>query len=176
MLTVPTPKIPMSPSELPQQRLVEVVELPARPNPFRFQVGYGGFPAEVLPKQGVPRSPRYLFQCEWAEGPGNGSVDAFYLHARKKHWLLWLRYLDENADPWRWRWVLIGYCQRDGVSEKTAAAHLLLEYWAKTASDRSTFETPFEWVNEEGFLKIADVQAVARALEHRWSRSGSRST
>ena len=112
MLTVPTPKIPMSPSELPQQRLVEVVELPARPNPFRFQVGYGGFPAEVLPKQGVPRSPRYLFQCEWAEGPGNGSVDAFYLHARKKHWLLWLRYLDENADPWR--------C--DGSSLGTASA------------------------------------------------------
>jgi len=164
----------MSPPELPQQRLVQVVDLPARPTPFRFQVGYDGFPAGMLPKQGVPRSPRYLFQCEWAESPGNGSLEAFYLHGRRRHWLLWLRYLDDNEDPWRWRWVLIGYCQRNGVLEKAAAIHLTLEYWASTTSDHAAFQPPFEWLNEEGFLRIADIQAIARALEHRWSRASAR--
>jgi hypothetical protein len=37
------PHIPMSPSELPQQRVHEVVPLPARPQYFECRVGYGEF-------------------------------------------------------------------------------------------------------------------------------------
>ena len=36
------PKIPMLPTELPQQRIHEVVELPERPAEFNCDVDYGG--------------------------------------------------------------------------------------------------------------------------------------
>ncbi len=36
------PKIPMSPTELPQQRIHEVVELPERPAEFDCEVGLWG--------------------------------------------------------------------------------------------------------------------------------------
>ena len=42
------PKIPMLPTELPQQRIHEVVELPERPAEFNCEVDYGGGPP---PKQ-----------------------------------------------------------------------------------------------------------------------------
>jgi hypothetical protein len=34
------PKIPMSPTELPQQRIHEVIDLPKRPEPFDCDVCY----------------------------------------------------------------------------------------------------------------------------------------
>ena len=36
------PKIPMLPTELPQQRIHKVVELPERPAEFNCEVDYGG--------------------------------------------------------------------------------------------------------------------------------------
>ena len=44
------PKIPMSPEELPQQRIHEVVALPKRPEEFDFKVGYELAPYGELPK------------------------------------------------------------------------------------------------------------------------------
>jgi hypothetical protein len=73
------PHIPMSPSELPQQLIAEVVSLPDRPSHFEFWVGYGDFPEGVVPKRGVPRSPELLVHVEWAQSPTNYGVEAFYL-------------------------------------------------------------------------------------------------
>ena len=69
---------------------------PERPKPFRFGVGYGGFPRGVVPRQGVPRSPVFLVQTEWAQTPNNYGVEAYYLQARTAYWVLWLRMLDDN--------------------------------------------------------------------------------
>jgi hypothetical protein len=59
------PKIPMSPTELPQQRIHEVVGLPDRPEPFDFYVDYN---AGSLPKNTDTNS-TYLCQVEWAWPP-----------------------------------------------------------------------------------------------------------
>ena len=161
------PTLPMSPSALPQQRLSLVVDMPPRPAGFRFGVGYGDFPEGVVPRQGVPRSPRYLVQTEWAQTPMNSGVDAFYLQARRKVWVLWTRSLDDNAYPWRWDWLAIGWCDRRGVDERAAASHLLLEYWRFQArrEGRGPTRNPHDWINEEGFLSIADVRAIVRHLK-----------
>jgi hypothetical protein len=160
------PKIPMLPSEVPQQRVSEVASLPSRPVPFDFKVGYGGFPRDVVPKQGVPRSPELLVQVEWAQIPMNNGINAFYLQARKKYWVLWRRSFDDNCYPWRWDWQVSGYCDRANADRKAAAAHLLLEYWkfARDPDENSVDDQVFDWINEEGLLSIADVRAIVREL------------
>ncbi len=152
-----TPRIPMSPAELPQQRIHAVVGLPPRPDPFKFGVGYGDFPEGIVPKRGVPRLPSMLVQVEWAQSPASNGLTAFYLQRRRRVWLLWTRTLDDNAWPWRWDWLPVGWCPRRGVDERQAATHLRLEYWR--------FETggegrPYDWINEEGDLSVADLEAI----------------
>ena len=46
-------KIPMSPTELPQQRIHEVVGLPERPEPFNCLAGYDVVLKDVLPEGGL---------------------------------------------------------------------------------------------------------------------------
>jgi hypothetical protein len=160
------PKIPMLPSEVPQQRISEVISLPPRPTHFDFKVGYGDFAPDAVPKQGVPRSPELLVQTEWAETPMNNGIEAFYLQARKKYWVLWLRFFDDNSDPWQWHWRAIGHCIRENVDRKAAATHLLLEYWKFKGSldGDHIVDEGFDWINEEGLLSIADVRAIVREL------------
>ena len=78
------PKIPMLPTELPQQRIHEVVSLPARPTEFSSFVHYGDMPEGTVSKN-PPRNAIYLCQVEcdppplsWSTlivskgGPNNG--------------------------------------------------------------------------------------------------------
>ena len=69
------PKIPMLPSELPQQRLYGVVDLPERPSKFECLVGYNSVPKDALPKA-TPRSAVYLGQVEWAWSPMHGRASS----------------------------------------------------------------------------------------------------
>lgn len=161
------PRIPMLPSELPQQRIYQVVELPPCPSHFDFMVGYREFPEGVVPKNGLPRSPVLLVQVEWAETPANNGIEAYYIQARKKYWVLWLRSLDDNVLPWRWCWVAIGYCSRREVDRKAAACHLLLEFWkqAHGQGGEVSGRDPYDWINEVGLLSVADVEAIVREIK-----------
>ena len=78
------PKIPMSPEELPQQRIHEVVALPKRPEEFDFKVGYELVPYGELPKN-APIKSTYLCQVEWAWSPAHNRLDAYYLHRGRTH-------------------------------------------------------------------------------------------
>jgi hypothetical protein len=53
------PKILMSPTELPKQRIYEVVGLPERPEPFDCHIGYGVFQDGAFPKN-APTNSTYL--------------------------------------------------------------------------------------------------------------------
>ena len=53
------PKIPMSPEDLPQQRIHEVVTLAERPAEFDCEVGYGVFSDKAVPKN-APTNSTYL--------------------------------------------------------------------------------------------------------------------
>jgi hypothetical protein len=163
-MTAKPPKVPMSPLDLPQQKIYEVLSMPPRPASAKFVAGYLDFPAGIVPKQGVPRSPTYLFGSEWSESPYHGSVDGWYLHARRNHWLLWQRSLNDNDYPWTWDWNLVGYCDRRGIDEHTAAMHLIFEFWKHRCVDGGYYRNLFEWINEEGFLSVAEIAAIGREV------------
>jgi hypothetical protein len=153
------PKIPMSPTELPQQRIHEVVGLPERPAEFDCEVGYGVFSDNAVPKN-APINSTYLCQVEWAWSPAHNRLDAYYLHRGRTHWSLWSKYWDDN---WmKWEQIAIGYVPRRGVDQKQAAVDLLLEYWAFGAKEGHVDE--FHWINEDGYLSIAELAAIAREV------------
>jgi len=153
------PKIPMSPTELPQQRIHEVVTLPKRPAEFDCKVGYELSPHGELPKN-PPTNSTYLCQVEWAWSPAHNRLDAYYLHRGRTHWSLWSKYWDDN---WmRWKQIAIGCVPRRGVDQKQAAVYLLLEFWAFDAKEGGVDE--FHWINEDGYLSIAELAAIAREV------------
>ena len=153
------PKIPMSPEALPQQRIHEVVGLPERPEEFDCEVGYGDSPNSEMPKN-VPTSWTYLCQVEWAWSPAHNRLDAYYLQRGRTHWALWCKYFDNNM--MRWEWIANGFAPRRGVNQKQAAVYMLLEFWAFDAQEGYLDE--FHWINEHGYLSIAELAAIAREV------------
>ena len=103
------PSIPMSPDQLPQQRIVPVASIPARPNPFDAVIGWNEKPDGVVLANG-PRNPEYLGQVEWAWSRMNNRVDAYYISRGRSHWMLWLYSYDDNWG--KWDWLPIGYVPR----------------------------------------------------------------
>ena len=112
----------MSPTEIPQQRIHEVVILPERPEPFDCKVGYWDYPSGWAPKN-HPRSPIYLCQVEWAWSPMHNRIDAYHLHRGKTHWSLWSRYWDDNWGRYNWE-----SCARvSGVQDARATGRAMLK-------------------------------------------------
>jgi hypothetical protein len=153
------PKIPMSPGELPQQRIHEVITLPPKPEPFDCSVGYVQFPKGSLPSR-TPRNMTYLAHVEWAWSPMHSRLDAYYLHKGRTHWSLWSRYWDDDLG--QWSDMDVGCVQRRGVSEYQAAIYLLIEFWREDAMDNGVDE--FHWINETDYLTVSDLAAIAREV------------
>ena len=149
----------MSPSELPQQRIYEVVGLPERPERFEFNVDYDCSPRGGAPKTGL-RNSVYLCQVEWAWSPMHNRLDAYYLHRGRSAWSLWSRYWDDNEG--RWDLACVGAVNLKGVGMKQAAIHLLLEFWKYDARESSLDR--FHWINEEDYLSVSELEAIARVV------------
>jgi hypothetical protein len=62
----------------------------------------------------------------------------------------------------RWKQVAVGYVPRRNVTQKQAAVYLLLEFWAFDAKEGDVDE--FHWINEDGYLSIAELAAIARCV------------
>lgn len=153
------PIIPMSASQLPQQRVVPVAALPERPEPFDATVGWDVLPAGVELRNG-PSNAEYLGQLEWAWSPMNGRVNAYYLSRGRTHWILWTRWFDDNWS--RWEWLAIGHVPRRQASEMQAAVHLLADFWRM---ERDTTELDhFHWINEEGLLDAGEWRGIGRLV------------
>jgi len=159
MTPMKTPTIPMSPELLPKQRLNLVTELPGRPNPFDSAVGWNAVPESAMPKRG-PRNASYLGQVEWAWGPMNERLDAYYIHRGRKFWVLWIYAYDDNWSVWNW--VAVGCVPLGQASEKEAAAPLMLDMFAWQRDDDDL--DCFHWINEEGLLDVEEWQAISRAV------------
>jgi hypothetical protein len=153
------PIIPMSPDELPQQRIHEVVRFPIRPEPFDCHVGYGGVPEDIIPNKAA-RSSIYLCQVEWAWSPMHNRLDAYYLHRGRRHWLLWTRYWDDNWG--KWEWIVAACVPKKDVSERQAAVHLLMEFWKEEAEENDVDQ--FHWINADAYLSVAELAAIAREV------------
>lgn len=151
----------MSPEELPQQRVHEVITLPPRPSAFEGQCAFiTPMPSTAAPK-GSPRNATHLCSTEWASG-GETRADAYYLNPRKTHWLLWIGFQDENSWNWKWTWSLYGYAPRRRIDETQAAIYLLMDAWRQESANWGLKR--FDWINEEGLLSVADISAVSRAV------------
>jgi hypothetical protein len=153
------PRIPMRPEDRPQQRIHEIVVLPARPDPFDCSVGYGQFPKGALPSS-TPKNKIWLCQVEWAWTPMHNRLDAYYLHRGRTHWSLWSQYWDDNYDQWSVQ--PMGCVPRRGTPQKEAAVYLLLEHWREELSEYDLDE--FHWINEARYLSIAELAAIAREV------------
>jgi hypothetical protein len=175
-----TLRIPMHPDQLPQQRILEVVSLPACPpmfqasclmpfgsrtdrNDYDWSIAEGDLP------QRFPGAAIYVAQVEWAEDPNHTRLDAYYICSSRSrtHWFLWLRAPDDNAWQVRVNSLLYVYCQRGTIDRKTAAIHLLHHAWRYEAAESRRGR--FDWINGEGLLTVAEIQAIAAAV---WTEEG----
>lgn len=154
------PKIPMSPTELPKQRITAVVSLPSRPAGF---VGDLNLSENIVAPANMPRTAKYIGQFEWAWGPNNCLLVAYYLSSNRKrtHWLLWLRLYDDNWSRWDKPYIY-AHAPRQEVSEKVAAIYLLWDSWASDA--QTTDLSHFHWINEAGFLSVEELNAIGRGV------------
>ncbi|MEE4317784.1 MAG: hypothetical protein V2I74_12470 [Erythrobacter sp.] len=153
------PRIPMSPSELPQQRLVLVVDLEPRPDPFDVVVDYGARPPGVELPNG-PSNPEYLCQAEWSWSPMHSRVDAYYLSRGRTHWMLWSYWYDDNWG--KWDWTPVAYVPRRQATARQAAVHLLIEFWK---FDREQTDlNRYHWINASAFLSVAELREIAHIV------------
>ena len=154
-----TPRIPLSPKELPRQRLYEVVILPERPATFDIVVFDGRQPGKPkLPRK--PSSPELIVHCEWAWSPMNSRIAAWYLHRSRAHWLLWIRHHDDNWGTWEWH--AVSGVPLKQASEEQAAVHLLIDAWMREKDEMSLDR--FHWISEASLLSVAQVKEIAREV------------
>lgn len=158
------PRIPMLPTELPQQRVALVIPLPPCPASFQIrlhrEVPLG--PADC--PRTMPSSGLYLCQLEWAISPMYSPLTAYYLSTNRsrKHWLLWTWAWDDNWE--RWEVALQAYGPRRGVPIKTAALYLLRAVLAHGEARQGLRR--FDWIAKDWYLEVPEILAVAREV---WS-------
>jgi hypothetical protein len=152
------PRIPMQPSELPQQRLYRVKGLPARPADWSVTTGP---PAEDIAPITMPQSARYIGQVEWAWSPMHMRIDAYYLSMCSHHrfWVLWGKGYDDNWSQWMAP-SAEAVSARCGLGSDAAARLLLLAYWR---TQREQEVDHFHWVNEGELLSAGALTEIAGA-------------
>ena len=148
----------MSPSDVPHQRSPQETLLPARPEGFAGHCEWHSPIDEKIAPKGSPRKVQYLGSAEWADSPAHCRIDGYYLNPRGHHWLLWIRYRDDNSYGWPWRWTLYGWGPRKGVSWEQAAAYLLMDAWAEESQHG---QGRFAWISDAGELSAVGMNAIA---------------
>ena len=153
------PKLPITPSALPQQKIHEVLDLPKRPEEFVSYVGFGTWPSVALPKTGLADA-TYLCQVEWAWSPAHNRIDAYYLHCGIEEWSLWIKHWDDNRGEWQEN--CCGTVERNDVQENEAAVYLLLDFWSSELQENNLDH--FHWINEVGYFSFAEIAAISREV------------
>jgi hypothetical protein len=153
------PRVAMTPEQLPQQRIHEVVALPPEPANFDPVVCFGSDKMGIFPKR-RPTKMLYLGSAEWAWSPMNGRITAYHLHRGRTHWLLNLQNLDVD-DP-QFEWVVGAYATATCKDARQVAIHLMMALWQNEASDCHLDR--FHWLNQSAFLTVSDWMAIGRAV------------
>jgi hypothetical protein len=154
------PRVAMSPSDLPRQRLWLVEHLPPRPRGWSATVDR---PPPTLLPMSMPASARYLGQVEWAWSPMHSRIDAYHLSLdrSRSRWLLWVRHYDDNRGRWPSAEVE-AFAPRARLAWRDAAMLLLAEYWTEA---RDEFDVDrFHWIAQTGVLEVGALSEVARAV------------
>jgi hypothetical protein len=164
-------QIPVSPSELPQQKVYEVVQIPVEPKDFEASCliysdrnDYSwSLPEDKMPKR-FPGSAKFIGQFEWAWGMYNTRIDGCYIcsNTKKTHWFIWIRTPDENSYSMKFDCVLYTYCPRTDNDVNLAAIILLRYVWRFEATE-TTLDQP-HWINNNGILSIPEIMAISREI------------
>ena len=152
-----SPVIPMAPGQRPRQHLWLLTAMP-EPDPMPEIHCY---PDEVLgAPQRINRNAEMLCHVEWAWGPMNGSLEAYYIHRGRGRWILWVRaYGDDDG----WTYMPLASCPSRGLGEWEAAMLLLAFYFDRRLAQSESFDC-FHWINEVGMLDVGDLEAIADAV------------
>ena len=154
--------IPMTPDDLPQQHMREVVTVPDKPK--ELEISYAPCLAELNGKTlGTPRNLEFLCSVEWAWSPVHGRIDNYYLNRKRKHWVLWNNWMDDNDASWSWHWTVIAYAPRIKANELAVASHLLFKAW-ESQKEQDDLDQ-YHWINNNEYLETSEIEAVAR---HVW--------
>ena len=153
--------VPMSPEQLPQQRIVEVVTLP--PAPANFEPVTDWRALEELPiDHDTPVRETFLVALEWAWSPMHNRLQGFSLERHNSgYWLLWSYFVDfvENDEH---PWVLSAACRQEGLVERTAAIHLVI---AALTEGRNFEELDhYHWIADDGFVTPAEMREIGRRV------------
>ena len=156
---MPKTHVPMSPSELPQQRLYVIETLP--PLSERPPVEMYGYSGHDSPKA-MHRDSQLIAQAEWAWSPMHNRIDAYWLHPGRARWYFWFAYFDDNDAPSRWVNLLVASCPRRGISAELAAFSLMAAFWSMAAQDDNL--DPYHWLNQTGVLDVGQIEAIRREV------------
>jgi len=165
--------IPLLPEQLPQQKLVLVQELPARPEGFTLVLG--AWPESCKPNL---RDSHTLCQLEWAWSPMNNRIQTWTITQSKckRFYLLetglfndeslFLHYDEEDNvidGPEAWEFHSLGYCEVSrGLSLREHATLLLHD--ALLAEIKDCDLDHYHWINSEDLLNCSDLEAIARSV------------
>ena len=153
--------VPMLPEQIPQQRLNEVVNLPAKPNDLKVYVD-NDVPLKINRPVAWPRKLIYLCGVEWAWSPAHNRMDHYYLNLKPNHFFLWNHYLDDLSIPWKWEWLFLSYASKCKGDLKAISTHMLLKYWETECEDQGLDH--YHFIGNTGLLNVEDIQAVAREI------------
>ncbi len=161
MATKHTSFIPMSPDELPQQQINEVVDLPPRPDGLDVSIEALNSMGKDYPK-GSPRKLSSICSVEWAWSPVHSRIDNYYLNTRKKHFILYDNWLNDGVSPWGWNWTVLAWAPKIEADEHAVAAHMLSDLWKYIAEN--DYVDHYHWINDSGCLSVEETQALARKV------------
>lgn len=154
--------IPMSPSELPQQRIAAVVDLPPRPEGLQTKVDWVE-PMEAERPRGTPKTVEFLCAAEWAWSPYNERLDHYYLNRRRSMWLIWDHSYDDNWGVWEWKPYAYSNKLKGDPDPYAVAVWMLIDAWRIEASKQTGFDC-FHWLTSTGMLDVPVLRAMAREV------------
>lgn len=154
--------IPMSPAELPQQRINVVVDLPPRPPELETKIDWME-PMQVHRPKGTPRSVEFLCGAEWAWSPYHNRMDNYYLNRKRSVWLIWNHSYDDNWGVWEWTVYAYSNKLKGDLDPFAVAVWMLLDAWRIEASKDNGLDC-FHWLTSTEMLDVPVVRAMAREV------------
>jgi hypothetical protein len=158
----------MSPEQLPQQRIVEVITLPSAPAGLEIVTDWREL-ADLPIDEDTPVSETFLVALEWAWSPMHNRLQGFSLERHDSgYWLLWSYFVDfvENDEH---PWVLSAACRQEGLDERTAAIHLLTA--ALIEGKEVDYLDHYHWIADSGLITPADMREIGLRV---WSEGRER--
>lgn len=168
------PPIALHPSELPQQKLTLVREVPEFPKDWLFT--FDDHQGDLIKAQG---SSEFLCSLEWAWSPMHDRLQSWVATKSKcgEFILLTTGFFNEDAlyglcdengnpvdaDAEPWIFQEIGFCKvHPHLSFKDHALLCLIESLREEISYSEIDE--YHWINSQGLLSCSDIAAVARVV------------